>query len=83
MRVFNGVDELRAAVGTQLGVSDWHTVDQSQIDTFADATLDHQWIHVDADKAKARDHLLGLFAAVGNDDPRVLAGRRNLASALF
>ena len=38
---------------------------------------------VDADKAKARDHLLGLFAAVGNDDPRVLAGRRNLASALF
>jgi putative thioredoxin len=37
----------------------------------------------DADRAKARDHLLGLFAAVGNDDPRVLAGRRNLASALF
>ena len=38
---------------------------------------------VDPDKTKARDHLLGLFAAVGNDDPRVLAGRRNLASALF
>lgn len=38
---------------------------------------------VDPDKAQARDHLLGLFAAVGNDDPRVLAGRRNLASALF
>ncbi len=38
---------------------------------------------VDADKSKARDHLLGLFAAVGNDDPRVLAARRNLASALF
>ena len=37
----------------------------------------------DPDRAKARDHLLGLFAAVGNDDPRVLAGRRNLASALF
>lgn len=37
----------------------------------------------DADKARARDHLLGLFAAVGNDDERVLAGRRNLASALF
>ena len=35
------------------------------------------------ERAKARDHLLGLFAAVGNDDPRVLAGRRNLASALF
>ena len=37
----------------------------------------------DKDREKARDHLLGLFAAVGNDDPRVLAGRRNLASALF
>ncbi|WP_310529683.1 tetratricopeptide repeat protein [Nocardioides sp.] len=37
----------------------------------------------DADRTRARDHLLGLFAAVGNDDERVLAGRRNLASALF
>ncbi len=37
----------------------------------------------DADRAKAREHLLGLFAAVGNDDDRVLTGRRNLASALF
>jgi putative thioredoxin len=37
----------------------------------------------DKDRERARDHLLGLFAAVGNDDPRVLAGRRNLASALF
>ncbi|GAA1939265.1 tetratricopeptide repeat protein [Nocardioides hwasunensis] len=37
----------------------------------------------DKDRDKARDHLLALFAAVGNDDPRVLAGRRNLASALF
>jgi acyl dehydratase len=53
MRVFNGVDELRTAVGSQLGVSDWMTIDQSQIDTFADATLDHQWIHVDEAQAKA------------------------------
>ncbi len=37
----------------------------------------------DPDRSRARDHLLGLFAAVGNDDPRVLAGRRSLASALF
>ena len=35
------------------------------------------------DRDRAREHLLGLFAAVGNDDPRVLAGRQNLASALF
>ncbi|OZM82711.1 MaoC family dehydratase [Pseudonocardia sp. MH-G8] len=53
MRVFNGVDELRAAVGSTLGVSDWVTVDQSQIDTFADATGDHQWIHVDQERAEA------------------------------
>jgi acyl dehydratase len=53
MRVFNGVDELRSAVGSQLGVSDWVTVDQSHIDTFAEATGDHQWIHVDQERAKA------------------------------
>jgi acyl dehydratase len=52
MRVFNGVDELRAAAGSHLGVSDWITIDQSQIDTFADATLDHQWIHIDEERAK-------------------------------
>ncbi len=51
MRVFNGVDELRAAVGTQVGASDWVTIDQTQIDTFADATDDHQWIHVDRERA--------------------------------
>jgi acyl dehydratase len=53
MRVFNGVDELRGMVGTQLGVSDWFIVDQTRIDTFADATGDHQWIHVDEERAKA------------------------------
>ncbi|MGQ0573212.1 MAG: MaoC family dehydratase [Pseudonocardia sp.] len=52
MKVFNGVDELRAAKGSQVGVSDWYTVEQEQIDGFADATMDHQWIHVDAEKAK-------------------------------
>jgi acyl dehydratase len=53
MRTFNGIDELRAAVGTQVGASDWVTIDQQQIDTFADATGDHQWIHVDEERAKA------------------------------
>jgi acyl dehydratase len=52
VRVFNGVDELKAAVGEQLGTSDWITVEQKQIDTFAEATGDHQWIHVDTEKAK-------------------------------
>jgi len=52
MRVFNGVDELRAAKGTEIGTSDWLTVEQERIDGFADATEDHQWIHVDAEKAR-------------------------------
>ncbi|WP_214367718.1 MaoC family dehydratase [Pseudonocardia sp. H11422] len=52
MRVFNGVDDLREAKGSTIGQSEWITVDQSQIDTFADATGDHQWIHVDAGKAE-------------------------------
>jgi acyl dehydratase len=53
MRIFNGPDELRAAAGTNVGVSEWVTVDQKQVDLFADATSDHQWIHVDPEKAKA------------------------------
>jgi acyl dehydratase len=51
MRVFESVDELRAAVGTTIGHSDWHTVDQAQVTAFADATGDHQWIHVDPERA--------------------------------
>ncbi|ORA21488.1 MaoC family dehydratase [Mycobacterium aquaticum] len=51
MRLFNGVSEFREAVGTHLGYSEWHTISQRQIDTFADATGDHQWIHVDPAKA--------------------------------
>ena len=53
MRVFPGIEELQQAVGSHLGWSDWHTVTQQQIDTFADATGDHQWIHVDPEKAAA------------------------------
>ncbi|MFE9445728.1 MaoC family dehydratase [Streptomyces sp. NPDC006602] len=51
MKVFQGIEELQQAVGTHLGYSDWHTVTQHQIDTFAEATGDHQWIHVDPEKA--------------------------------
>ena len=52
MRVFNGVDELRAAAGTRVGASEWITVEQGRVDLFADATDDHQWIHVDVERAK-------------------------------
>ncbi len=53
MRTFASADEVRAAVGEHLGYSDWHVVDQERIDRFADATGDHQWIHVDPEKAKS------------------------------
>lgn len=53
MRVFNGIGELEAAVGEHLGYSDWHQVTQHAVDKFADATGDHQWIHVDVEKAKS------------------------------
>jgi len=52
MRVFSGFDELKAAVGTEIGVSDWVEVTQQQIERFADATGDDQWIHVDVERAK-------------------------------
>lgn len=52
MKTFNGLDEFEQAVGTHLGHSDWHTVTQEQIDLFAEATGDRQWIHVDPERAK-------------------------------
>ncbi|MFD0418193.1 MaoC family dehydratase [Streptomyces sp. NPDC127108] len=52
-RIFTSAEELRAAVGEQLGHSDWLAVDQKRIDLFADATGDHQWIHVDPERAAA------------------------------
>lgn len=48
----NGIDELRAAAGKDLGHSSWLEIDQARVDTFADATDDHQWIHVDPERAK-------------------------------
>jgi acyl dehydratase len=48
-----GVTELTALTGRHLGYSEWREVTQEQIDTFADATDDHQWIHVDAERAAA------------------------------
>ncbi|MBV8933876.1 MAG: MaoC family dehydratase [Kutzneria sp.] len=53
MRVFADLDEVRAAVGAELGPSGWHTVTQEQVNLFADATEDHQWIHVDTERATA------------------------------
>ena len=53
VREFQGIAELEKHLGQELGTSDWVTVDQERINTFADATGDHQWIHIDEERAKA------------------------------
>jgi acyl dehydratase len=52
MLIINNFEEYKTHLGKELGVSKWHTIDQEQINKFADATLDHQWIHVDKEKAE-------------------------------
>jgi len=52
MRVFNGIDEVEKAVGEDLGRSEWMEITQERVNLFADATGDHQWIHVDPERAK-------------------------------
>ena len=51
MKTYPRLADLQALVGQPLGTSDWITVDQPRVDAFADATLDHQWIHVDPERA--------------------------------
>jgi acyl dehydratase len=52
MQTITGLDGLRQATGETLGTSDWHEVTQEDINAFADVTGDHQWIHVDPERAK-------------------------------
>jgi acyl dehydratase len=52
MRVFDGFDEIKSAVGTELGASEWIEITQDRINKFAEATCDEQWIHVDQDRAR-------------------------------
>jgi acyl dehydratase len=52
MRVFTSLDEVAAASGEELGTSEWVTIEQERVDQFAEATGDHQWIHVDVERAK-------------------------------
>jgi len=53
MKIYESVDALKAAVGEHMGYSDWREITQEHINLFADATGDHQWIHVDPEKAAA------------------------------
>ncbi|HAI75477.1 MAG TPA: dehydratase [Microscillaceae bacterium] len=50
--VLNGLEDLKAQVGKELGVSEWTAISQAQIQQFADATGDHQWIHLNQEMAK-------------------------------
>ena len=52
VRILSSIEEATNAVGEEFGVSDWITVDQDRIDGFAGVTGDHQWIHVDAERAR-------------------------------
>ena len=59
---FAGIADMKEKVGTHLGYSDWLTVTQQQVDLFADATGDHQWIHVDPERAKKESPFGGPIA---------------------
>ena len=62
MKRFATLDELRGAAGTHLGWSDWVEITQERVNLFADATGDHQWIHVDVDRANAESPFGGPIA---------------------
>ena len=64
MRIIDGLDALESLTGTELGASDWLTITQEMVDRFADATCDHQWIHVDQIRA-ARESPYGTTIAHG------------------
>ncbi|WP_099023004.1 MaoC family dehydratase [Mycolicibacterium palauense] len=53
MKVFENLGEFESAAGAELGPTDWLEVDQQRVDGFADATDDHQWIHVDPERASS------------------------------
>jgi acyl dehydratase len=65
MTVVNGVEELKGVVGQKIGPSDWREVTQEMIDAFADIAQDHQWIHVDRERAEAESPF-GTTVAHGN-----------------
>ena len=86
MKHYPRLADLQALVGQEIGASDWLTIDQQRIDRFAEATGDHQWIHVDAERAAAGPYgatiahgfltlsLLPLFFQTGFDIADVTMG---------
>ena len=81
MKVITSIEQAQSLAGSELGVSDWMRIDQSRINDFADVTGDHQWIHVDVERAKAESPYgapiahgfltLSLIPALSKDNFRV------------
>jgi acyl dehydratase len=81
VRVITSIDEAIEAVGQELGVSQWVSVDQERINAFADSTGDHQWIHVDVERTRSESPYgttiahgfltLSLIPALSKDNYRV------------
>ena len=71
----NGIDELRSLVGRSIGPSDWREVTQNLIDGFADISQDHQWIHVDVERARTESPF-GTTVAHGNLTLSIIDGFR-------
>jgi acyl dehydratase len=81
VKTIGSIDDAIALIGAELGVSRWVDIEQSRIDTFAEVTMDHQWIHVDVEKAKAESPYgatiahgfltLSLIPGVSKDNYRV------------
>lgn len=78
MRTFTSLDEMISAVGEELGSSAWLKISQERIDAFANATGDHQWIHVDPDKAAA-----GPFGTTIAHDYLTMSLLSSLAGGIF
>ena len=81
MQVITSIEQAQSLVGSELGVSDWMQIDQQRINDFAEVTGDHQWIHVDVERAKAESPYgtpiahgfltLSLIPALSKDNFRV------------
>lgn len=61
-RIIEGIEEMKNLTGQELGVSEWFDLTQERVNQFADATLDHQWIHVDAERAAKESPFGGTIA---------------------
>ncbi len=75
LKTINGIDELQASVGETIGPGEWREVTQELIDTFADVSGDHQWIHIDVERAQ-KESPFGQTIAHGNLTLSMIDGLR-------